>query len=71
MERVQTVLDAAMLLPVADRMEVAQRLLGSLPDDFESMPIDDLRSVAELNRRFEDDANSISLEEFRSMRNRK
>jgi hypothetical protein len=67
--KIQPILDLAMGLSEADRLEIASRLLESVPDDLEAMPLDDPRMIAELDRRFaDDDANYVSLEKFLEMR---
>lgn len=59
-----------MQLPETDRIEIAHRLLESLPGDENGPAIDDPAFLAEFDRRFDDDTADLTLEEFRASRKR-
>lgn len=65
---IQPILDLALKLTEAERLEIACQLLDSVPADREEMALDDPQFVEELDRRFADEERDISLEEFRALR---
>ena len=62
---VRTVLDAALQLPVIDRLEIASQLLDTVTPDDEAIQLDDPLLVAELDRRFADREEGIPWNELR------
>ena len=62
---VQSVLDAALQLPVIDRLEIASQLLDTVAPDDEAIQLDDPLFVVELDRRFADREESIPWNELR------
>ena len=61
---IQSILDTALQLPESDRLEIAQELLDSLPDQDEGIAIDDPGFLQEMERRAQDSAAGISWKEI-------
>jgi hypothetical protein len=57
------IFEAALHLPDSERLELATRLLDTVPPDL--MSVDDPEFIAELNRRFEDGSPTIPWSEIR------
>ena len=62
---VRTVLDAALQLPVNDRLEIASQLLDTVTPDDETLQLDDPSLIKEIDRRFADREESIPWNELR------
>ena len=65
---VRIVLDAALQLPVNDRLEIASQLLETVTPDDEALELDDPLLVQELDRRFADREESVPWNELRRRR---
>jgi hypothetical protein len=61
---IQAVLDTALQLSESDRMEIAHRLLDSLPDDYEGIAIDDPGFLEEMERRAKEPVSGIPWNEL-------
>jgi putative addiction module component (TIGR02574 family) len=59
----ETIFEAAMALPESERLDLASRLMDTVPPDI--MSTDDPDFVAELERRFNDGAPTIPWSEIR------
>ncbi len=62
----QTIFDAAMRLRDDDRMQLASRLLESLPPEDSALSIEDPDLAAELDRRFADDEGAVSWPDLKA-----
>jgi putative addiction module component (TIGR02574 family) len=62
---VRTVLEAALRLPVNERLEIASQLLDTVTPDDDVLQLDDQSLVEELDRRFADREGSIGWDELR------
>ena len=60
---IQPILDLALKLTEAERLEIACQLLDSVPADRVETALDDPRFIEELNRRFADDLRDVPLEQ--------
>jgi hypothetical protein len=61
----ETILEAALQLPEADRLVIASRLLDTLPEDLPGLSDDDADFAAELDRRSGDWEGSVPWEVLR------
>jgi hypothetical protein len=61
-----TVYEAAMMLPENERLALASRLLGTVPAEDAAMSLDDPSLIEELDRRFADREGSITWPELRA-----
>ncbi len=66
---IQSLFDAALQLSEHDRLELADRLFDSVPEENRD-PTDDSSYLDELDQRFNDDTKDVSLDELRSLRNK-
>ncbi len=62
---VKSVLEAALQLPVNDRLEIASQLLDTVTPDVEALQLDDPSLIEELDRRFADRGGSVPWNELR------
>ncbi len=62
---VRSVLEAALQLPVNDRLEIASQLLDTVTPDDDVLHLDDPSLIEELDRRFADREKSIPWNELR------
>ncbi len=62
---VRTVLEAALQLPINDRLEIASQLLDTVTPGDELLQLDDPSLIEELNRRFADSEESVPWNELR------
>jgi hypothetical protein len=67
-DAIRPILEQAMTLSDADRLEIAHLLLDSLPEVDVDKSFDDPAFLAELDRRLEDDSNDVDIEQLRAMR---
>jgi putative addiction module component (TIGR02574 family) len=58
-----TILEAALKLPESERLELATRLLDTVPPGI--MSVDDPEFIAELDRRFNDNSPGVPWSEIR------
>jgi hypothetical protein len=65
---VETVMEAALQLPVSGQLEVASRLLETITPDDGLFDIDDPELLAELDRRFADNSECIPWNVIRQER---
>ena len=59
----EAILEAALNLPENERLDLAARLLDTVPPDI--MSVDDPEFISELDRRFNDESSTIPWSEIR------
>lgn len=60
------ILEAALRLPEGDRLDLAYRLLDTLPPEPDLLTLDDPNLIAELDRRAADDSGSMPWSELKN-----
>jgi len=61
-----SIFEAAVQLPESERLELATRLMDTLPANLELLSLDDPNLVEELDRRAADDAGAISWSQLKA-----
>jgi hypothetical protein len=61
-----SIFEAALSLPEGDRLDLAHKLLDTLPPEPELLSIDDPNLIEELDRRAADDSESIPWSELKN-----
>jgi hypothetical protein len=59
------ILEAALSLPEGDRLDLAHRLLDTLPPEPDLLSLDDPNLIEELDRRVADDSGAIPWSELK------
>jgi putative addiction module component (TIGR02574 family) len=62
----RAILEAAMMLPENERLDLVSRLLESVPSDDATMSVDDTSLLEELDRRFADRDGGIPWSELQA-----
>ncbi len=60
----EKILEMALELSEADRLEIVNRLMDMLPDDMPGLAMDDPDLIEELDRRCREDTESIPISEL-------
>ena len=61
-----TILEAALSLPENDRLDLATRLLDSVPPGMDLLSLDDPNLIEELDRRAADDSGAIPWSDLKN-----
>ena len=62
----ETIFEAAMSLPENERLDLAARLLDTVPAELDLLSLDDPNLIKELDRRAADDAGAIAWFELKN-----
>lgn len=61
-----SIFEAALRLPEGDRLDLAHRLLDTLPPEPELMSLDDPKLIEKLDRRAADDSGSVPWSQLKN-----